>query len=335
MAYRKRKTEFAGVGALVQLLGIILLLVTALFPYSTIAGVLLFLIGSSLATKLICSDCGNKIEPSSLLCPTCKEPLIKSKIAKPSRPITVSNVVTDPQPQNSMKREHKFYVAVIVVIVVGVFFAAVLTNSGFISAASNTTEPELESLQGNVMPLSDDKNASQPTGLALRSEDASQERNSELLASLTNNKEAIPAPPSNTESSTTANALPARAFEPTESVQNEQPQGHVDAATKLRVRRIVSDYAHTRGETEIEFAQRLNSTPEDLEAWVYAYEKNGGTAERALQMRESFSKAMEDPEKRNLANCLANAFDQPRPAGQSPDLSECDTISRKIAETNR
>ncbi len=69
-ARRKHKTEFAGAGALVQLVGVILLFV---FPIGTLAGIVLLIIGHSMSTKLICSECGNQIEGKQVkICPTCQ-----------------------------------------------------------------------------------------------------------------------------------------------------------------------------------------------------------------------------------------------------------------------
>ena len=71
----RRKAEFIGVGALVQLVGLVLLF---FFPLGTIAGVLLLIIGSAMSVKTICSSCGNKVEKTSKLCPTCKASFEKS-----------------------------------------------------------------------------------------------------------------------------------------------------------------------------------------------------------------------------------------------------------------
>ena len=72
MAYRKRKTEFAGPGCLVQAFGLLLLF---FFPIGTVIGLILLVVGGAMSVKLICSNCGNRVEKTSTLCPTCKEPL--------------------------------------------------------------------------------------------------------------------------------------------------------------------------------------------------------------------------------------------------------------------
>ncbi|MCX7062836.1 MAG: hypothetical protein NTZ11_18365 [Gammaproteobacteria bacterium] len=69
MAHRKMKVEFAGTGCLVQGLGLLLLFV---WPLGSVIGIALLLVGSSMAKKLICSACGNTVEKTSTMCPTCK-----------------------------------------------------------------------------------------------------------------------------------------------------------------------------------------------------------------------------------------------------------------------
>ncbi|WP_293373608.1 hypothetical protein [Nevskia sp.] len=69
MAFKKTKGEFAGPGCLVQGIGLIALFI---WPIGTVIGVALLLVGSSMSKKLICSDCGNPVEKTSTMCPTCK-----------------------------------------------------------------------------------------------------------------------------------------------------------------------------------------------------------------------------------------------------------------------
>lgn len=71
MATKKRKSDFAGTGSLVQLIGLALLF---FWPLGTIVGVVLFIVGSGMSIKLICSQCGNPIEKTATMCPHCKEP---------------------------------------------------------------------------------------------------------------------------------------------------------------------------------------------------------------------------------------------------------------------
>jgi len=70
MASITKKKEFAGTGCLAQISGFILLF---LFPFGTIAGIVLIIIGSRLKVKLACSECGNKIDNKEVrMCPVCK-----------------------------------------------------------------------------------------------------------------------------------------------------------------------------------------------------------------------------------------------------------------------
>lgn len=67
---KKVKYEFAGVGALVQLIGFVA--VWFYFPLGLIAGIALLIIGSAMSKKILCSECGNKVDKESKMCPHCK-----------------------------------------------------------------------------------------------------------------------------------------------------------------------------------------------------------------------------------------------------------------------
>lgn len=69
MAKRKWKNEFAGVGAMLQFIGLLCLV---LYPIGTVIGVVLFIVGSCKSQKQVCGDCGNRILNTTLICPTCK-----------------------------------------------------------------------------------------------------------------------------------------------------------------------------------------------------------------------------------------------------------------------
>jgi len=55
-AKKQTKYEFAGVGALVQAIGVIALW---FFPLGTLAGVAMLFIGSAMSKKTLCDECGN------------------------------------------------------------------------------------------------------------------------------------------------------------------------------------------------------------------------------------------------------------------------------------
>ena len=63
------KTEFAGVGALVQLVGVV-----ALFfgPVGIVLGVLALIIGGRMAIVRQCSECKNRVEKGVRICPACR-----------------------------------------------------------------------------------------------------------------------------------------------------------------------------------------------------------------------------------------------------------------------
>ena len=67
---RITKYEFAGTGALIQLVGFILLFL--FFPFGLIVGLPLLIIGSVKSKKILCSECGNKVEKTTTLCPHCE-----------------------------------------------------------------------------------------------------------------------------------------------------------------------------------------------------------------------------------------------------------------------
>lgn len=75
MAKRKRKTEFAGAGCLVQGLG---LLVVWIWPIGTLIGVALLWMGSRMALYYICGGCGNRLtDKAATICAACKEPITR------------------------------------------------------------------------------------------------------------------------------------------------------------------------------------------------------------------------------------------------------------------
>jgi hypothetical protein len=79
MATIKKKNEFAGVGALIQLLGLaspFVLGVVGGLPgivVGLILMVILFGVGSAKSQKLYCSDCGNPVADKNVkMCAVCK-----------------------------------------------------------------------------------------------------------------------------------------------------------------------------------------------------------------------------------------------------------------------
>jgi len=67
-ASKVKKMEFAGGGAAVQLIGILLCLTLV----GAIFGIPLIIIGRSMSTKFLCSNCSNKLsDKSAKICPVC------------------------------------------------------------------------------------------------------------------------------------------------------------------------------------------------------------------------------------------------------------------------
>lgn len=67
------KTEKTGAGCFVQAVGVIALF---FFPVGTILGLILLVWGSQLSKKLICGNCGNRVDSRDVkICPVCKEAL--------------------------------------------------------------------------------------------------------------------------------------------------------------------------------------------------------------------------------------------------------------------
>ncbi len=86
MAQVIKKSEFAGVGALVQAVGLILFLFglfTALsglgIPF-ILAGLVALVLGGRMAIKTVCSECRNPVADKNVnMCPVCKVELEKPK----------------------------------------------------------------------------------------------------------------------------------------------------------------------------------------------------------------------------------------------------------------
>lgn len=68
------KTEFAGAGALVQLIGII----ACFTVVGIIVGIPMFIVGTKMSNKFTCGECGNPLADKNVrMCPVCKIHLTK------------------------------------------------------------------------------------------------------------------------------------------------------------------------------------------------------------------------------------------------------------------
>lgn len=65
--YRVRKSG----GGAVQLVGLVLCLTGFILPFMFLVGFLVILLGAIPARAVMCSVCGNGVDKSSRLCPTC------------------------------------------------------------------------------------------------------------------------------------------------------------------------------------------------------------------------------------------------------------------------
>ena len=72
-ARRLRKQEFAGIGCVLEAIGLLLLF---LFPIGTVIGVVLLVYGSQKASFWVCDNCHNRLTDKEVrICPVCKATL--------------------------------------------------------------------------------------------------------------------------------------------------------------------------------------------------------------------------------------------------------------------
>lgn len=71
-AQKIRKGEFAGTGAAVQAVGLVVLIIGLIIHWIFFpVGLALMIIGGRLAFKFLCGACGNRVEKTSRMCPHC------------------------------------------------------------------------------------------------------------------------------------------------------------------------------------------------------------------------------------------------------------------------
>lgn len=74
MARVEKKYEFAGVGALIQAIGVVLLFIV---PIGTVVGIALLIIGSVQSRRFVCSACKNRVPSKDVkVCPACRVDMI-------------------------------------------------------------------------------------------------------------------------------------------------------------------------------------------------------------------------------------------------------------------
>jgi hypothetical protein len=90
-------------------------------------------------------------------------------------------------------------------------------------------------------------------------------------------------------------------------------------------RQEVIDFAASRGQSERELAAEIGDTIPNIEAFAYAAEHTGSSANEALTGLLNFSKASRDPEKVQLLMCLGV-----KPARRSLTPQQCDATARQL-----
>jgi len=70
MANIIKKSEFAGAGMFIQLLGVVFCVIA--FPYGLILGLPLLIVGGLKANVHLCSDCRGKVDKKATVCPHCR-----------------------------------------------------------------------------------------------------------------------------------------------------------------------------------------------------------------------------------------------------------------------
>jgi hypothetical protein len=76
-AFIERKSSFIGVGCLVQGLGLLGLAAFPFFPFSTIVGILLLIVGGRMAILHVCSQCRGEVASNAQLCQHCRATFVR------------------------------------------------------------------------------------------------------------------------------------------------------------------------------------------------------------------------------------------------------------------
>lgn len=96
------------------------------------------------------------------------------------------------------------------------------------------------------------------------------------------------------------------------------------------IRDIIAAYANRYHETPQEFATRVGMQTKDIEAWAWAAAEAGYSAEDMVKSIEGLSKALKDPEKVRLLECLEiEVYNYPNQRGYSPTALGCKEILAK------
>ena len=114
-----------------------------------------------------------------------------------------------------------------------------------------------------------------------------------------------------------------------------QPSSNINRSDQRsdfqQARSAVREYAASHGETPEQFGRRINTPPDKIEGFAYAAIKTGGDPYSAIKSLEGFSKALENPLKRKLVQCLGvKLTDDPRLEGPPPSSTECAAVKRQL-----
>ena len=70
MASKVKKSEFVGIGAAIQAIGLIVCFIA--FPFGVVAGIILLIVGSRMAIVYKCSECRGKVDKEAMVCQHCR-----------------------------------------------------------------------------------------------------------------------------------------------------------------------------------------------------------------------------------------------------------------------
>lgn len=127
-------------------------------------------------------------------------------------------------------------------------------------------------------------------------------------------------------------ADPANKGGPSQQAQPPSTATQTDTESAFwKAKKAVREYAAAHGETPEQFGRRINSASEKIESFAYAAIRSGGDPYSAIKSLEGFSRALENPLKRKLVQCLGvKLTDDPRLEGPVPSPMECAAVKRQL-----
>jgi uncharacterized protein len=100
-------------------------------------------------------------------------------------------------------------------------------------------------------------------------------------------------------------------------------------AAVQRVRAVVTRYANRKGETELEFYDRINTPLAHVAAFALTVEHLGGTIEGAVQSLDGLSNALQNPDKVKLLECMGIEV-YVHPTAPPPNAMECKQVEQRL-----